>query len=472
MASEDLRNESSKIESWVSKDKNGQLQSSPEARKLAEKARVKYESKDAQDKLYREVFGSFTDKESYNANKGEPFAIDKTDSGTGLLEALAKRSGVLSGTFKTFPDTRLIAYQSLFYKFEAQGSDVNVLPMGSKVSLKEGRVTVEYPNGKKISALLFPWKDQIAPSVVVPKPSPIVVEAPVEVKAPTPVAPDVEIHKAPEMPMAPTMPPVATKKEEVKITPPVTPQAIEQKPVEKSKVIDVAYDFEDDWSIEKKLFSVVEQKYPQIKITDESSDYTIGFDRPKGSKKIMITNSITKERYILEVTPKKGAVNYADSKNLNFTVSQLRSGDFNARNEEKTFKFHGHPESLGSAINGVAEYTSEIHDNTFSLDTHITMSTTDLHDEMMQMNPKQKLDYVRSLLIDTKKKYERISKSQVTLKQDKVYLTSVQGEVNFLEKAYDSLHDVKDVWPDREYKSKNVDEVLAYFKVEFEKTNQ
>lgn len=472
MPSEDLKAESSKIESWVSKDKNGQLQSSPEARKLAEKARVKYESKDAQDKLYREVFGSFTDKESYNANKGEPFSIDKTDSGTGLLEALAKRSGVLNGTFKTFPDTRLIAYQSLFYKFEGQGADVNVLPMGSKVSMKEGLVTVEYPNGKKVSALLFPWEDAITPSVVVPKPSPMVVEAPVEVKAPTPVQ-TVETHKAPEMPMAPVMPQVIVKKEAAPIAPAMPSVApIEQKPVEKSKGVDVPYGFEDEWSVTKELFNVVEQKYPQLKITDESADYIIGLDRPEGSKKIMIANNITKERYILEIAPRKGAVNYSDSSKLNFTATELYNGDFNARNEKKSFKFNNKPESVESAVNSVAEYTSEIHDNTFSLDTHITMSTSDLHGEMMKMDPEQKLDYVRSLLIDTKKKYEHISKSAITLKKDKVYLTSVQGEVNFLEKAYDSLHDVKDVWADREYKSKDVDAVLSYFKVEFEKTNR
>ena len=233
------------------------MKSSPEARNLAIKAQIKYTSKDAQDKLYREVFGTFHSKEEYNAAKGEPFLVDATDQGTGLLEALAKRSPISYATFKSFPDTRLDAYQNLFFKFEAQGVDVNVLKKGDKVTMKEGLVTVEYKNGKKASALLFPWKDTVAPSVVPPKTSPVVI-APVEVKAPTPVQ-SVETHKAPEMPMAPVMPPVTVKKEEAKVTPPTPAAPIEQKPVEKSKVVDVAYDFEDDWDVTKELFKVIEK---------------------------------------------------------------------------------------------------------------------------------------------------------------------------------------------------------------------
>ncbi len=457
MSSEDLKAESYKIESWVSKGKNGELQSSPEARKLAEKAQIKYTSKDAQDKLYREVFGTFQNKEEYNASKGEPFLVDSTDQGTGLLEALAKRSPILKATFKTFPDTRLDAYQNLFFKFEAQGADVNILKKGDKVTMKEGLVTVEYANGKKASALLFPWEEEES--------------AP----APLPVAPikAVEIPSPVVMPMAPVI-------ETVKVTtpPPAEPAKApimpidNEAPVEVKPGIDVPFGFEDEWGVTKELFKTFEQTYPQVKITDESADYSIGFDRPIGSKKIMISNNITDVRYILEVSPRKGATNYTDTSKLNFTVTELYDGNFNARNETKSYKFHGKPESLESAITGVVEYTAEIHDASFSLDSHIAMSTSEFHEEIVNMGPKQKLAYIQALLVDTKKKYEHISGSAITRKKDKVYLAGVQAEVNFLEKAYETLHFETQVWPEREIKSKQVEEILVYFNAEFEKTNR
>ncbi len=497
MPSDDLKVESSKIKNWIEKGKNGELQSSAEARLLAEKARVKYAAKDEAERLHREVFGNHASLESYSALEGKPFTIDETDKKSGLLEALSKpqRSPLLNHTFNAFPDSRLLAYANVFFEFEKQGMDVNVLPMGSTVTLKDGLVTVEYPNGRKASSLLFPsdkteaaptqvkieaessidtiltqkdidnnysglgrFKDENGTEFIGKFKNGTLVEGTMQLKDRVAAGTfDEETGKL----IKGTWRSLDGKPMEPKLGKPEPIKAAEK---EAEKVSD----FEQDWTSIKSSFKAIEEKYPMLKIEDTSSKYIIGLDRPKGSKRVEISNNLTGETYVIEISPRKGAINYKDSSKLRFNTTRNTDYVSGVQDDENNFRFIENPESVVDGLNACAKYMADEKPENFSLKTHISMSTAQGNAEIMKMAPQQKLNYIQALLKDTKKKYDRISTDPIRGKNEKAYLASAQAEVNFLKRTYEDLwKNDRSKWTEREQQSTEVDELLLYFETKF-----
>lgn len=150
--------QAAKINAWV-----GKGESSPEAKALAENV-----SKQAEEiregtrkellELYVDIFtDTIPQKEVYNA---APLTVDSTYAKNGLLQVLEKNSSDLRIAFQGVPDLRLLSYATVYENFKTQGLDANYLPLGAKVELVNGDVTVTYTeNGvnKTATSEIFPW---------------------------------------------------------------------------------------------------------------------------------------------------------------------------------------------------------------------------------------------------------------------------------------------------------------------------
>lgn len=150
--------QAAKINTWV-----GKGESSPEARALAENVSKQAEEirEGARKELLELYVNIFTDtipqKEVYNV---APLTVDATYAKNGLLQVLEKNSPELKVVFQGTPDLRLLSYATVYQNFKAQGLDVNFLPIGAKVELVNGDVTVTYIEKgvtKTATSEIFPW---------------------------------------------------------------------------------------------------------------------------------------------------------------------------------------------------------------------------------------------------------------------------------------------------------------------------
>src|SRR3990167_5300969 len=143
-----------KGKNWI----NEKGESTAEAKALAEK--IQSETKALQEKtklelagLYDEVLSSLPEPDSFDM---EEVVVGEKYKNKGLLAVLEGESALVRAAFQN-NDLRLLAYGNIMKELENGGMDANYLPMGSKVSLSGGEVTVTYPDGKTAGGMLFPW---------------------------------------------------------------------------------------------------------------------------------------------------------------------------------------------------------------------------------------------------------------------------------------------------------------------------
>jgi hypothetical protein len=159
---------------WIEKKENGQWGESPEAETLVVELEQDYKriadaSHKEQDVLFQEIISPIGSREIFSINNGESFDVGAEMAKKGLLEVLEIKSketggkgGALDDAFRAFPELRPLAYVYLYREFEKRGKAVDFLPIGSRVSLNNGSVTVEYPTDPGepkdiITVDLFPW---------------------------------------------------------------------------------------------------------------------------------------------------------------------------------------------------------------------------------------------------------------------------------------------------------------------------
>lgn len=143
--------EKKNVTEWV---KNGET--TAEAKALAESLQAQMEAIKRETNLqlvqeYRHVFDTYVlTKESYDSS---PTSVDSTYKNKGALYVLEKSCPILAAQFKAYPDLRYLAYANA----TKQVPDVDVLPMGSTVSMVDGRVLLQRPGKPDASFMIFPW---------------------------------------------------------------------------------------------------------------------------------------------------------------------------------------------------------------------------------------------------------------------------------------------------------------------------
>lgn len=144
------------VTEWV---KNGET--TAEAKALAHELQSKIEEvkKSTSLKLledYKFVFDTYIlTPDSYDSKS---VTVDQAYKGKGVLAVLEQNCPVLKASFKTYPDLRYFAYGNA----TKQVPDVDVLPIGSTVTMENGQVTLVRPGKPTATFMLFPWDARAA----------------------------------------------------------------------------------------------------------------------------------------------------------------------------------------------------------------------------------------------------------------------------------------------------------------------
>ena len=354
-----------KGEKWI----NEEGESTAEAKALADQIDSEIESikngtNEKLAELYVDVFQMVPLQDSLKMS--ETIVGDKYKN-KGLLAVLEGEMSLLKLAFTHVEDLRLLAYGNLFKELanpDNGGMDANFLPLGSTVKVKDGKVTVTYPNGKTASALIFPWDvskiahekyvemqrekakkagEEIAARRASGAEEVIDLGDDEEEPAPARTEPAKRVEKAVEEPV----PPVEAKKAESKpdfkavpVMPEVVPEAAPE------------INLSAEWTraVEPRI-QVLRTEFAAKGVTIEATSQPWG----PPSRKIKITNG--KETYEVTIRPKKGAKSYDDSK----SIIAIRQHTQNHTDEERFFEVDGEKQEY-TGIDGIEEAARDIAD--------------------------------------------------------------------------------------------------------------